>query len=287
MSHIKLFTVTPECFKLDGGACFGVVPKSIWEKYVTADENNLIPLSSRCMLADTGDRVILVDVGIGNKQSEKFFSYYYLFENIGLERALAEKGYTCEQVTDVILTHLHFDHVGGAVKWAADGKTPELVFPNATYYCSKSQWNTAMQPNPREQASYFEENLKPIFDSGQLEFIEEEGPFCDGVYLEIKNGHTEGLIVPVFHHNGGKVVFMADFIAATYNIPLAYIPSFDINPVLSMEEKKEFLKRAVEQNYVLVFQHDYDNECCTLKDTPKGVRPDKIFKLADHMSGKA
>lgn len=278
---MKLFTVTPESFKMDGGACFGVVPRSIWEKYVKPDQNNMIPLSSRCMLADTGDRVILVDVGMGNKQSEKFFSYYFLFENIGLERALAQHGYTPGQVTDVILTHLHFDHCGGAVKWAEDGKTPQLVFPNATHYCSKAQWDTATQPNPREKASYFEENMIPIYESGRLEFIHEDGALCEGVYLEIKNGHTEGLIVPIFDYKDTKVVFMADFIAATYNIPLAYVPSFDINPVLSMEEKKEFLERAMKNGYVLVFQHDYDNECCTLKNTPKGVRHDKIFTLAE------
>ncbi len=278
---MKLYSVVPESFKMDGGACFGVVPKAIWEKFAKADENNMIALSSRCLLADTGERVILVDVGMGNKQSEKFFSYYYLFENIGLEKALAQHGYTCDQVTDVILTHLHFDHVGGAVQWAKDGKTPELVFPNATYYCTKSQWETAMQPNPREKASYFEENMRPIYESGRLEFIHEEGSLCDGVYLEIKNGHTEGLIVPVFDYKDRKVVFGADFIAALGNIPLAYVPSFDINPVLSMEEKREFLERALRNNYVLVFQHDYDNECCTLKNTPKGVRHDEIFTLAE------
>ncbi len=283
---MKLFSVVPESFKLDGGACFGVVPKSIWEKYVKSDENNMIPLSSRCLLADTGERVILVDVGMGDKQSEKFFSYYYLFEDIGLEKALQQHGYSCEDITDVILTHLHFDHVGGAVRWAKDGKTPELVFPNATYFCSKSQWDTAMKPNPREKASYFEENMMPIYESGRLEFIHEEGELYKGVHIEIKNGHTEGLIVPVFDYKGRKVAFMADFIAALGNIPIAYIPSFDIEPVRSMEEKQEFLQRALDNNYVLVFQHDYDNECCTLKDTPKGVRPDKIFTLSDLMSGQ-
>lgn len=282
---MKLFSIVPESFKLDGGACFGVVPKSIWEKYVKADENNMIPLSSRCLLADTGERVILVDVGMGDKQSEKFFSYYYLFENIGLEKALARHGYSCDQVTDVILTHLHFDHVGGAVRWAKDGKTPELVFPNATYFCSKAQWDTAMKPNPREKASFFEENMLPIYESGRLEFIHEEGELYEGVYIEIKNGHTEGLIVPVFDYHGRKVAFMADFVAALGNIPIAYIPSFDIEPVRSMEEKREFLKRALDNDYVLVFQHDYDNECCTLKDTPKGIRPDKIFTLSDLMEG--
>ncbi len=282
---MKLFPVVAENFKLDGGACFGVVPKTIWEKYVQADENNMIPLASRCILADTGDRRILVDAGMGDKQSDKFFSYYHLFGDHSLEKSLAQHGYGTDQITDVILTHLHFDHVGGAVKWAEDGKTPRLVFPNATYYCSRKQWDTAMQPNPREKASYFEENIMPLYDSGHLEFIHEEGPFCQGVFLEIKNGHTEGQIVPFFDHKGRKVVFMADFIASVGNIPLAYIPSFDIDPVLSMEEKEEFLNRAEQEDYVLFFEHDYDNECCTVARTPKGVRAKDIFTLRQFTDG--
>lgn len=266
---------------MDGGACFGVVPKTIWEKYVKADENNMIPLASRCLLADTGDKKILVDVGMGNKQSEKFFSYYHLFGEDSLEKSLASHGYTPEDITDVILTHLHFDHVGGAVKWAEDGKTPLLTFPNATYYCSKKQWDTAMDPNPREKASYFSENLLPLYESGHLEFIHEEGPFCEGVFLEIKDGHTVGQIIPVFDYQGRKLAFMADFIASVGNIPLAYIPSFDIDPVLSMEEKREFLDRAVEQDYILFFEHDYDNECCTVEKTSKGVRARDIFRLEE------
>lgn len=276
---MKLFSVIPENFRMDGGACFGVVPKVIWEKFAKPDENNLIPLASRCMLADTGDRIILVDVGMGNKQSEKFFGFYHLFGVEGLEKSLAAHGYKPDQVTDVILTHLHFDHVGGAVKWGADGKTPELVFPNATYYCSKAQWDTATDPNPREKASYFMENLMPLFESGHLEFIYEEGPFCEGIHLEIKNGHTIGQIVPFFEVQGRTLVYMADFIAAVGNIPLPYVPSFDIDPVLSMEEKEEFLNRAVDKDYVLFFEHDFDNECCTVKNTPKGVRADKVFTL--------
>ncbi len=283
---MKLFSVIAENFKMDGGACFGVVPKTIWEKFVQADEKNMIPLASRCLLADTGKRRILVDVGMGDKQSEKFFSYYHLFGNDSLEKSLAIHGYRPEQITDVIITHLHFDHVGGAVKWAEDGKTPVLVFPNATYYCSKKQWDTAMQPNPREKASYFEENLLPLYNSGHLEFIHEEGSFCEGIYLEIKNGHTEGQLVPVFDHNGRKLVFMADFIASVGNIPLAYIPSFDIDPVLSMKEKEEFLNRAVEEQYVLFFEHDYDNECCTLTKTPKGIRAKDTFTLEAFKAGR-
>lgn len=277
---MKLFPVIAENFKMDGGACFGVVPKAIWQKYVEADDSNLIPLASRCLLADTGERVILVDVGMGDKQSEKFFSHYHIFGDKRLEESLRDCGYSTEDITDVILTHLHFDHVGGAVKWASDEKTPELVFPNATYYCTKLQWDTAVDPNPREKASYFEENLMPLYDSGRLEFIHEAGEFCRGVDLEIKNGHTLGQLIPLFDIGGRKLVFMADFIASVANIPLAYVPSFDIDPVLSMEEKDEFLKRAVREDYILFFEHDYDNECCTVKNTPKGVRENEIFALA-------
>ncbi len=283
---MKCYPIIAENFKMDGGACFGVVPKTIWQKFVQADENNMIPLTSRCLLADTGSRRILVDVGMGNKQSEKFFSYYHLFGDHSLEKSLAMHGYKPEQITDVIITHLHFDHVGGAVKWDQDGKTPVLVFPEATYYCSKKQWNTAMQPNPREKASYFEENLLPLYDSGHLEFIHEEGLLCEGVYLEIKNGHTAGQIVPFFEYNGRKLVFMADFIASAGNIPLAYIPSFDIDPALSMKEKEEFLNRAVEEQYVLFFEHDYDNECCTVTKTPKGIRAKETFSLEAFEKGR-
>ncbi len=265
---------------MDGGACFGVVPKAIWQNFAEADENNLIPLASRCLLADTGNRIILVDTGMGNKQSEQFFSHYHVFGNETLTGSLARHGYLPEQITDVILTHLHFDHVGGAVRWSDDGLTPELVFPNATHYCTRSHWESAMAPNPREKASYFEENLMPLYDSGKLTFIEEEGSFCPGVSLEIKNGHTIGQIVPLFDYHGRKLVYMADFIASAANIPLPYIPSFDIDPVLSMKEKEEFLQRAFRNEYVLFFEHDYDNECCILKQTPKGIRPGELFPLA-------
>ncbi len=278
---MKLFPIIAENFKMDGGACFGVVPKSIWEKYVQADDNNLIPLASRCLLADTGDRVILVDTGMGNKQSEKYFSYFHRFGEENLESSFAKHGYSFEQVTDVILTHLHFDHVGGAVRWAKDGKTPELVFPNATYYCTKAQWDVAMNPNPREEASYFKENMLPLLESGQLQFIYEEGIFCEGVSIEIKNGHTVGQLVPIFDYQGRKVAFMADFIASLGNLPLPYIPSFDIDPVLAMEEKAAFLNKAVKDDYVLVFQHDYENECCTLQETPRGVRAKNVFPLKE------
>lgn len=277
---MKLIPVVAEYFRMDGGACFGVVPKTIWSKHVASDENNLIPIASRCLLADTGDRLILVDTGMGNKQSEKFFGYYHVTGGNDLTQAIIHAGYRPEQVTDVILTHLHFDHVGGAVKWGTDGKTPELVFPRATYYCAREQWDWAMNPNPREKASYFEENFLPLYESGHLEFIDEGGAFCPGVDLEIKHGHTRGQIIPVFDYKDKKVAFMADFIASVLNIPLPYVPAFDIDPLTSMKEKDAFFRRIKGDDYVLFFQHDYANECCTIMETPKGIRANEVFTLA-------
>lgn len=264
---------------MDGGACFGVVPKTIWSKYVASDEDNLIPIASRCLLADTGDRLILVDTGIGNKQSEKFLSYYKIFGGHSLESSLSALGYAADQVTDVILTHLHFDHVGGAIKWNDDQRAPELTFPNATYYCTKDQWEWALNPNPREKASYFEENYLYLYERGKLEFVFQEGEFCDGINLEIKHGHTRGQIIPIFDYKDKKVAFMADFIASVLNIPLPYVPGFDIEPLTSMQEKDAFLNRILDKNYVLFFQHDFENECCTVEQTPKGIRAKDVFRL--------
>jgi glyoxylase-like metal-dependent hydrolase (beta-lactamase superfamily II) len=276
---MKLVSIIPECFKMDGGACFGVVPKSLWSKHVISDENNLVSLSSRCLLVDTGDRRILIDTGLGNKQSDKYYSYFHLFQRIGLEKALQQNGYGTSSITDVILTHLHFDHAGGAVRWKDGTQEPEAVFPNATYYCSKAQWDAATNPNPREKASYFTENYMPLFDEGRLEFIHEDGPFSDEIDLEIKNGHTSGLIVPIISYKNRKIVFTADFIATQFNIPLAYVPSFDVEPLKSMEEKEEFLTRAAENDYILFFEHDCLHECCNLETTEKGIRAGKSFTL--------
>lgn len=278
---MKLFPIIAEHFKLDGGACFGVVPKTIWQKFLPADENNLVKISSRCLLADTGNRVVLVDTGMGNKQSEKYFSYFHRFGEEDLETSFRKFGYTFEQVTDVILTHLHFDHVGGALKKGEKPGTYEAVFPNANYYVSKAQWDWAMDANPREKASYFPENYMSLFENGQLEFIHEEGPFCDGIFLEIKNGHTRGLIVPVIDYKGRKVVFAGDFIAQLHNLPLPYVPGFDVEPLVSMQEKEEFLERALDNDYVLCFQHDHFNECCSLMRTDKGIRQKDVFTLND------
>ena len=278
---MKVFPIIADNFKLDGGACFGVVPKAIWSRYVEADENNMIKITNRCMLIDTGSKVILIDTGLGNKQSQDFFDFFYLFGDDTLEKSINKAGYTTDQVTDVIITHLHFDHVGGAVKWAEDGKTPVPVFKNATYYCSKAQYDAAINPNAREKSSYFNENYVPLFENGQLEFIDKDMTFCPGVDIEIKNGHTTGQLIVLVDYKGKKLVYMADFIASMLNVPLAYIPSYDVKPLVSMEEKDEFLRRAVDNDYILFFEHDFDNECCTVKDTPKGFRPDKALKFSE------
>jgi glyoxylase-like metal-dependent hydrolase (beta-lactamase superfamily II) len=280
-SGMKLFSVIPECFKMDGGACFGVVPKSIWSKQVPSDENNLVNLTSRCLLADTGNRLVLIDTGMGDKQSEKYYTHFSPFKRVGLEKALSDIGYKTEDVTDVILTHLHFDHVGGAVKLNAQTDSFEPVFSRATYYCSAAQWETAMKPNPREKASFFPENYMILFEQGRLELLHEDGEICPGVSVEIKNGHTRGLLLPIIEYKEKKIVYTADFIATVFNLPLPYVPSFDTEPLKSMEEKEEFLDRAVENGYVLFFEHDYYHECCTLQKTPKGVRAEKTFYLSE------
>jgi glyoxylase-like metal-dependent hydrolase (beta-lactamase superfamily II) len=278
---MKLITIVPENFKMDGGACFGVVPKAMWSKIVPADENNLVNLSSRCLLVDTGARCVLIDTGLGNKQSEKYYSHFHIFDRIGLENALMQQGYNIHDVTDVILTHLHFDHAGGATQWDQNQKAVP-VFPNATYYCSKAQWDTAIEPNPREKASYFGENYLTLFENGRLEFIHEAGNFCEGIDLEIKYGHTKGLLVPLIKYNNHTtIVFTADFIPTVLNVPLAWVPAFDIDPLISMQEKEEFLNRALDNGYVLFFEHDYYNQCCKLVQTDKGIKAGDIFTLSD------
>jgi len=278
---MTIYPIIAEHFKMDGGACFGVVPKSIWQNQLPADEFNLVKLSSRCLLADTGSRLILIDTGMGSKQGEKFFSNFHRFGPETLENSFARIGFTFEQVTDVILTHLHFDHVGGALRNNLVPGRYSPVFPNASYHVSKEQWDWALKPNPREKASFLPENYIPLYESGHLEFIYEEGAFCDGITLEIKNGHTRGLIVPVIDYKGRKLVFTTDFIALIHHLPLAYVPSFDIEPMVSMREKEEFLERALNHNYVLFFQHDHFNECCTLKKTEKGIRAKEVFSFSD------
>ncbi|MEZ5197223.1 MAG: MBL fold metallo-hydrolase [Bacteroidales bacterium] len=268
---MKVFPIITENWKMDGGVAFGVVPRTMWQKLAEPDENNLVKITTRCLLVDTGEKRILFDTGMGRKQNEKYYGFRFLFGDDNLEDSLKSRGYELKDITDVVFTHLHDDHVGGAVKIGANGK-PELVFKNAMHYCSKDQWEWANFPNKREIGSFFKENFSPIDEAGKLTLIEDEGEFCKGIHLRIMNGHTVGMIIPIIHLEEKSLAFMADFIPSSTHIPLPYIASVDIQPLVALKEKEAFLNEAAENNYTLIFQHDYDVEACTVKHTENGVR---------------
>ena len=276
---MKLYTVNAGHFKLDGGAMFGVVPKSMWQKLNPPDENNMCRWALRCMLIETDNRLILVDTGMGDKQSEKFFGHYYLHGDDTLEKSLAKHGFTKDDITDVFLTHLHFDHVGGAI--IKDGEDLIPAFPNATYWSNKNHWKWATEPNDREKASFLKENILPIKESGKLKFIDhEEGmEFMPGFKIRFVNGHTDSMMLPQLSYNGKTIVYMADLLASAAHIPIPYVMAYDTRPLLTLEEKKSFLEEAYENEYILYFEHDPEIECCTLQMTPKGVRMKDTFKL--------
>lgn len=268
-------------FKLDGGAMFGVVPKSIWQRTNPADENNLCTWAMRCLLIEDGDRKILIDAGVGDKQDEKFLKHYHLHGDQPVTVSLRKAGFAPEDITDVFFTHLHFDHCGGAVRWAdPERQSLELVFPNATYWSNKDHWEWATQPNAREKASFLKENLLPVKNSQKLRFVEFNGksPFSQFDIMFV-DGHTEKQMIPVIRYNGKIIVFMADFLPSTGHIPLPYIMSYDVRPLQTLREKADFMKEAVENEYVLFLEHDPVYECCTLKMTKKGPRLDKTFLL--------
>jgi len=275
---MKIYPVHITNFKIDGGAMFGVVPKTMWQRVMPADENNLCNWAIRSMLIDTGTRVILVDNGYGDKQDEKFFRYVYLNGGDGLIGGLAKAGYKPEDVTDMVLTHLHSDHCGGGVKRGSGGTGYELVFPNAEYIVSRRQWEWAINPNIREADAYLEENLLPMRDSGRLRLIDGPMQLCEGVELRIVSGHTPGQIIPVVDFNGRKVVFTADLIPSSAHIPLLWNMSYEIDPLLTIAEKTALLEEAVDNDYVLMFQHDLETECCTVERTPKGIRAGKKLR---------
>ncbi len=279
---MKIFSLENGSFKLDGGSMFGVVPKVLWQKVYPADENNLVELATRSMLVEDGDRIILMDNGIGDKLDERFLKHYFLKKDTKLESSLAKKGYKPEDITDVIMTHLHFDHCGGGVKIDENGQA-QLAFPNATYHVGRRQWENAMNPNAREKSSFFKENLMPIQESGHLHFIEINSWLTENVELRLFNGHTNGQIIPFVHHADQVIVFTGDLIPAAANVTLAWITAFDMEPKTALEEKKQFLDEAVENNYILFFEHDIFQECCSLKKTEKGVRVAKTFSLSEFM----
>jgi glyoxylase-like metal-dependent hydrolase (beta-lactamase superfamily II) len=277
---MKLYVIDTGFFKLDGGAMFGVVPKSIWQQLNPADENNLCTWAMRCLLVEEGKRLMLVDTGIGNKQDAKFFSYYYLHGEASLMGSIQKAGFTVDQVTDVILTHLHFDHVGGAVERRGEKLWP--AFPNARYWTNAKHWLWAMQPNPREKASFLSENLLPLKESGQLNFLDSatSSPFecLDFIFV---NGHTEAMMLPRIKIGGKTLVYMADLIPSSAHIPVPYLMGYDVRPLLTMEEKGHYLKQAVDQEWILMFEHDPLTECATVKMTDKGVRLEAKGRLAD------
>lgn len=283
---MKITPIIAEHWKTDGGAVFGVVPKSIWSKLYPTDEDNLQNVTSRCLVVEDEGRVILFDTGMGNKQSEKFFQYRYRFGGHSLLGSLKQAGYRPEDITDVVFTHLHYDHCGGASVWG-EGGSAVRVFPHATYHVSRAQADWALHPNKREAASYLPENLEPIFKGGKINFIEEEGPFTQNIYFRLFNGHTAGQIVPFFFHEGRTLVFVADFIPSAAHIPLVYIPAYDIQPLITLQEKESFLEEAAAEDFILIFLHDYYTEAALVEKTDKGFRAGQTGSLKELLAWTA
>jgi glyoxylase-like metal-dependent hydrolase (beta-lactamase superfamily II) len=285
---MKLYTINTGYFKLDGGAMFGVVPKSIWNKINPADENNMCNWALRCLLIEDGNRLILVDNGIGDKQDAKFFSYYYLHGDDTLDKSLSKHGFHRDDITDVFLTHLHFDHCGGSI--IREGEKLVPAFKNATYWSNEKHWEWAVNPNEREKASFLKENILPIKESGQLKFIDVPATdikqlasaiFNETISARFVSGHTESMMLPQINYNGKTVVFMADLLPSQGHIPIPYVMAYDMFPLTTLNEKKSFLKEAAENDYVLFFEHDPQHECCTIHQTERGIRPKEFFKLEE------
>jgi glyoxylase-like metal-dependent hydrolase (beta-lactamase superfamily II) len=277
---MKLHVVNTGFFKLDGGAMFGVVPKSIWQRSNPPDENNLCTWAMRCLLIEDGNKLVLIDNGIGDKQDEKFFSYYYLHGDQTLTGSLKKSGFGPGEITDMFLTHLHFDHCGGGVRF--ENNLPVLTFGNAQYWSNAHHWKWATQPNPREKASFLRENILPMEESGQLRLIDVSGPSpvpqFDIVYV---SGHTDKMMLPKIKYRGHTICFVADLLPSVGHLPLAYVMGYDTRPLITLEEKEKFLNEAADNNYVLFFEHDPSIECCTVKRTERGVRLDQTFPLSD------
>jgi glyoxylase-like metal-dependent hydrolase (beta-lactamase superfamily II) len=278
---MNLHTIDTGLFKLDGGAMFGVVPKSIWQKSNPADANNLCTWAMRCLLIEDGDRLTLIDTGIGNKQDEKFLSHYYLHGDDTLDKSLAAKGFNRNDITDVFLTHLHFDHCGGAIVRENDKLVP--AFKNATYWSNEQHWNWAVNPNEREKASFLKDNIMPIQESGQLRFIVDvEGTaFQTDVCVRFAFGHTDAMMLPEIKYKGHTIVYMADLLPSVGHLPIPYVMAYDMFPLKTLLEKKTFLQEAAENNYILYLEHDSVTECCTLQVTEKGVRLKDSIRLSD------
>ena len=283
---MKLYPIEAGNFKLDGGAMFGVVPKTIWNKTNPADENNLIDIAARCLLIEDGNRLILIDTGMGNKQSEKFFSYYSLWGTHSLDKSLAKYGFHRDDVTDVFMTHLHFDHCGGSVNWNKDKTGYEVAFKNAKFWTNENHWEWATKPNQREKASFLSENILPMQESGQLNFIKRpDSDFLEKSELDFGiffvDGHTEKMMIPHIQYQDKTIVFCADLIPTAGHLPLPYVMGYDTRPLLTMPEKSKFLENCAENNFYLLLEHDAHNEIITVEKTEKVIRLKEVFKCED------
>lgn len=289
---MKLYSIETEYFKLDGGAMFGVVPKSIWNKLNPADENNLCSWAMRCLLIEDGNKLILIDNGVGNKQDAKFFGHYYLHGDHTLDSSLKKAGFSKDDITDVILTHLHFDHCGGSIDRVDDKLIP--AFKNATYWSNERHWEWATKPNDREKASFLKENILPIKESGQLKMVNSQWSIVNSQKLQTEpssilpeisfrfvNGHTDAMMLPQIKYKDKTIVYMADLLPSVHHIPLPYVMGYDMFPLTTLNEKKLFLKEALENDYILFFEHDPVNECCNLHQTERGIRQKEVFKLSE------
>ena len=277
---MRLYTINSGYFKLDGGAMFGVVPKSIWNNINPADENNMCSWALRCLLIEDGNRLVLVDNGMGDKQSEKFFSHYYMFGDDTLDKSLAVHGFNRNDITDVFLTHLHFDHCGGSIIQEGGKLVP--AFKNATFWSNARHWKWATEPNDREKASFLKENILPIQESGQLKFIEtHRNDFPENIRVRQVFGHTDAMMLPQVQYKGRTIVYMADLLPSAGHIPLPYVMAYDMFPLTTLNEKKVFLTEAQQNDFILFFEHDPKIECCTLQLTDKGIRIKDSFKLSE------
>lgn len=277
---MKLIKIEAGTFHVDGGAAFGVVPKKVWQKRYPCDKDNFCTLHMRCLLVDTGDRRILIDAGTGDKQL-KYLAYYGFKGVIDFETELGNSGYQCSDITDVIFTHLHFDHCGGATRFGADGESVELVFPNATHWVSQTQWDNFMHPNVRESDSYFAENMIPISTAGKLKLVTENQLVCPELEIRIFNGHTVGQLVSYIHLGSKTLVYVGDVIPLAANVPLSWISSYDVFPLTAMEEKKVLLDEAADKEQILFFEHDAYTECCTVTANYKKHKIEKTFGLEE------
>ena len=283
---MKLYPINAGNFKLDGGAMFGVVPKSLWQRTNPADSKNMIDLTTRCLLIEDGDKLRLIDNGSGNKQSDKFFSYYFPWGDDSLDNSLKKHGFSRNDITDVFLTHLHFDHCGGSIQWNKNRTGYETAFKNATYWSNKAHWEWATKPNRREKASFLKENIVPIEESGQLQFIsvpnncmDENSELDFGIFFA--DGHTDKQMIPMLRYNGKTICFMADLLPTAGHLPIPYVMGYDTRPLLTLEEKEAFLNMAADHNYYLFLEHDAHNEIITVKHTEKGVRLNAVYLCDD------